>query len=987
MLRRVVVSVGCCMGVILAGCGGGRDSSQGSGNGGGSNPASTKPTITSIVPSAVTAGAPGLTLTIYGSNFLSGDTVQWSGATRTTTFVSDGQLTTTIPSTDLVNSGTAQITVTDVSSPAIASNSKTFTIAPQASPATWVRQVQGVAVPFDIAWDAAHGELYASVSAADPNAANTIVAIDPVSGKPGAQVKTGINPQSLAISSDSSFLWAGIDGDNALQRFTLPGLVPDIKFPLPKNWLGAGQTAFSLDAAPVSPHTVALVAGAFNSSGGNGVYVYDDATQRPTYVPGFGPGGGPQIDRIRWGKDDSTLYAIGGFNGILSLQVNSSGVSWNGTGGGLALDINTIEFNRNNGLVYSVPRVDDPVQNTQVGQFDVPLPDTACTSDSALNRYYCFVVYSIGGSDVFASELWVYDLTTYALLHRYSFGYLEGEAATQTTASVTGAPIKLLRWGRAGLALLTSGGAEWNVPNPGYPYGNGGIFLIDGAAVDPNVTADAPSGNATSPIPFLESLSPQQATAGSAALTLTITGRDFTVDDIVFGNYNFISQIALPTTFVSTNQLVATIPAAALQSAGPLRISVQDQHTGQLATDSLTFTVVSPSSGPQITALDLAAYAMAWDPVGNMLYVGTGDVDAQYPNSIVAIGGNVPAIQKAQFVQPNPVILSLAARSEFLYAAYADDSQISQFPLPGLDHPLTWSLRTPPNQGAYLAGDMKAAPVDPHTVAVSLFSWGSTPREQGGVAIFDDSTLRPDVVPGWGTVSNPFPPPLYDNLAWSSSDQLLTAVSVDSDGGSPLYAMQIDPLGGSYLSQGTSILNAAGDWGLPIHSDSGTNLVYCDNGNVADPATQSIVGNLNASGIVLPVSSLNRVFIIGQTAAQANTTSFTIESFDQETYTPVSSITLQNLLGYPIALERWGASGLALLTLNHTGGGWGGSFGMLYLIQDSNFVSSAPAVKASINRERVQQRWKPLTRANLRELIHHRRSATFRSPRIGGTSD
>ena len=114
---------------------------------------------------------------------------------------------------------------------------------------------------------------------------------------------------------------------------------------------------------------------------------------------------------------------------------------------------------------------------------------------------------------------------------------------------------------------------------------------------------------------------------------------------------------------------------------------------------------------------------------------------------------------------------------------------------------------------------------------------------------------------------------------------------------------------------------------------------------MANPSTQTIVGSYNASGLVTPDSSLNRVFILGQTAAQANTNNYTIESFDETAFTPVSSITINNLVGFPIEMIRWGTSGLAILTDNLGPviyfSGYTGSQGMLYLIQDTNFVSSA----------------------------------------------
>ncbi len=57
------------------------------------------------------AGSPAFTLTVNGTNFVSGSTVRWNGANRTTTFVNSSQLTAAIPASDIVTSGTASITV------------------------------------------------------------------------------------------------------------------------------------------------------------------------------------------------------------------------------------------------------------------------------------------------------------------------------------------------------------------------------------------------------------------------------------------------------------------------------------------------------------------------------------------------------------------------------------------------------------------------------------------------------------------------------------------------------------------------------------------------------------------------------------------------------------------------------------------------------------------------------------------------------------
>jgi hypothetical protein len=69
------------------------------------------PSLASISPTSTTAGSSGFTLTVNGSNFVSGSVVQVNGSGRTTTFVSSTQITATIAASDIASAGTVSITV------------------------------------------------------------------------------------------------------------------------------------------------------------------------------------------------------------------------------------------------------------------------------------------------------------------------------------------------------------------------------------------------------------------------------------------------------------------------------------------------------------------------------------------------------------------------------------------------------------------------------------------------------------------------------------------------------------------------------------------------------------------------------------------------------------------------------------------------------------------------------------------------------------
>ncbi|MEI9978433.1 MAG: IPT/TIG domain-containing protein [Edaphobacter sp.] len=88
---------------------------------------SSAPTITSLSQTSATAGSQGFTLTINGTNFVSGATAIWSGTALTTTFVNPTQLQAAIPASLIATGGTASITVNDSGG---TSSGVTFTINP-----------------------------------------------------------------------------------------------------------------------------------------------------------------------------------------------------------------------------------------------------------------------------------------------------------------------------------------------------------------------------------------------------------------------------------------------------------------------------------------------------------------------------------------------------------------------------------------------------------------------------------------------------------------------------------------------------------------------------------------------------------------------------------------------------------------------------------------------------------------------------------------
>lgn len=85
------------------------------------------PVINSLEPSTVVAGSPAFTLTVMGSGFASGATVQLGGTALTTQFESPSELTAQVTEAEVASAGSLSISVFNPTGPA--SNAQTLTVA------------------------------------------------------------------------------------------------------------------------------------------------------------------------------------------------------------------------------------------------------------------------------------------------------------------------------------------------------------------------------------------------------------------------------------------------------------------------------------------------------------------------------------------------------------------------------------------------------------------------------------------------------------------------------------------------------------------------------------------------------------------------------------------------------------------------------------------------------------------------------------------
>jgi hypothetical protein len=267
-------------------------------------------------------------------------------------------------------------------------------------------------------------------------------------------------------------------------------------------------------------------------------------------------------------------------------------------------------------------------------------------------------------------------------------------------------------------------------------------------------------------------------------------------------------------------------------------------------------------------------------------------------NTISVLDLATAKIVGSQFAGSNPNVIAISDDNQFLYAGINGASAVQRFTVPSLSPDVSYSLGTAGFDGPQFALDLGVAPGAPHTTAVSLGSFGVSPSAQGGITIFDDATARATTAKGGAS--------LYDSLQWGADATALFAANSESTG-FDFYTLSVTSSGVALSHDSSSVFSSFSN---RIHFDSGTKLVYANDGHIVNPTTGTSVGTFNTSGLMVPDSNLNKAFFL----TGIGTSTITITSYDLTLFTKIDSITVNSVVGSPLRLIRWGQNGLAFNT-------------------------------------------------------------------------
>ena len=410
--------------------------------------------------------------------------------------------------------------------------------------------------------------------------------------------------------------------------------------------------------------------------------------------------------------------------------------------------------------------------------------------------------------------------------------------------------------------VANAGSASVSVTNPSPGGGNSG-------------SAEFSISATSNPVPSLGSVSPSTVIAGSSAFILTLNGSNFIPASTIQWNGS-----ALPTTYLSETQLEAQIPAANVATSGFAEVTVLNPAPGGGGSAPVVFSIAYAP-----TVVSQLANDLVWDSTHQLIYLSVPSLATSNGNTIISLDPTTGTIQGSQFAGSEPDVLAISDDDQFLYAGIDGASSVQRFTLPSLLPDVSYLLGSSGFLGPTFAWDLQVAPGLAHTTAVSRGEFQSSPwSSTGPMSIFDDATERP-------TTANAG----YDSLQWGSDATVYANFNETSS--FDFLVLNVSPSG---VVQTKDYPNEFSNFGVTIHYCSGTKLIYTDDGYVIDPSNGNHVGAFQAAGLMIPDSTLNRAFFLGQTTSQSGSPNFTIESLDLTTLAPVAEIVVPGVQGYPL---------------------------------------------------------------------------------------
>ncbi|MBV9760184.1 MAG: IPT/TIG domain-containing protein [Acidobacteriaceae bacterium] len=532
------------------------------------------PNITSISPTAATAGSSGFPLTVNGFGFGSDSSVSFNGTTVTTTVVSSTQVTAVIPGSLLTTPGSVPVTLTSASQ---TSNSATFTI----NPPPVISSISPTSTPagsaaFTLTVNGSGFGLDSAVSFNGTAVTTSVVNSGQVTASIPASLVTTAGTASVTVTS------GGVTSNSATFTISAPAIssidpttvtAGGASFLLTVNgsnfgpgaivqWtVGGSTTTLSTNDLSTSEVTASAPANLIGTTGSAQISVRsgNSTSNSETLTIVAGPAlSGISPDTITAGSADFTLTASG--TGFASGAV----VQWNGS----AL---TTTFQSANELTATVPAS----LVSSVGSASVTVKSGGVTSNSLTFTIVTAPTISSLSPNTVTAGSGGFTLTV------------------NGSGFASGAQVK---WNGTTLGTIYVSSSQLTATVPGNDVTSPGtehVTVTSGGVTSNSVNFTVVAG------PALTSLSPSTATAGSGTFTLTVTGTGFASGATAYWN-----TTALSTTFHSSTQVTATVSSSLIATAGTASVTVK---SSDVTSNALSFTVVASATITSLSPSSITA--------------------------------------------------------------------------------------------------------------------------------------------------------------------------------------------------------------------------------------------------------------------------------------------------------------------------------------------------------------------------------------------
>ncbi len=424
---------------------------------------------------------------------------------------------------------------------------------------------------------------------------------------------------------------------------------------------------------------------------------------------------------------------------------------------------------------------------------------------------------------------------------------------------------------------------------------------VSGANADPLPINNSVASNVVvtgshySVVPAIASLLPSSIQAGAASTTITVSGSGF-----INGSTVLWSGISLPTTYVSSTQLAAVVPASSLATLGWGAIAVSSPAPGGGVSNALPLSVYTVTS--------VLANSMVYEPYSRRIFVSVNtNSKTVVGDSVVAVQPETGALGTPVHVGSQPVRMAISYDGKELYTLLTGTAGLSRINL------LTGA--------ADLSVAFPASGVTPQDIAVLPGSDTAVAIDGGassGIWLYDINQSAGTATPRTAVASS------YVGTCLSFySSSTLYSVDTVSNGGA-LYSTAVSSGGLTTGYTSGSTLNNLGC----IKIDGG--LVFGRGGAVADPSTSPATPLGVFQGAGTDSSStpraftadreLGRAFFPVSTGANNSATVDGIAAYNLSTFQMSGNVSLgvaaAKTTPYDGEMEmlRWGQDGLALLS-------------------------------------------------------------------------